>query len=222
MQIDGPVVADFQKLFIETWDKQKGPRLDERTFFPVLTEQGKEIVRAVGSTPDDPYSRIYLTLLSAIRSAEKSIHLTNAYFVPDPNLLKSLREAAARGVDVKLILPSQSDSSIVFHAGRSHYSDLMAAGVKLYERRDALLHSKAAVIDGVWSTVGSTNLDWRSFLLNDELNAVVLGVEFGRQMEAIFDVDLAASNAIDPGEWERRPLHLKAREWGARLWERLL
>ncbi len=222
MQIDGPVVADYQKLFVETWEKQKGPRLAPRTLFPALKDEGREIVRAVGSTPDDPYSQMYLTLLSAIRSAERAIHLTNAYFVPDPNLLEVLRAASARGVDVKLILPSRSDSAVVLHAGRSHYSDLLAAGVKLYERRDALLHAKAAVIDGVWSTVGSTNLDWRSFLLNDELNAVVLGLEFGQQMEAVFARDLAASDPIERETWERRPLSERAKEWGARLLERLL
>ena len=92
--------------------------------------QGKDIVRAIGSTPDDPYSLIYLTLISAIGNAEKQVQLTNAYFVPDPQLLKSLIEAAGRGVDVTLILPSHSDSDIVFHVGRAHYSTLLKAGVQ--------------------------------------------------------------------------------------------
>ena len=109
-------------------------------------------MRAIGSTPDDPYSLMYLTLISAIGNAEKQVYLTNAYFVPDPQLLKALIDAAGRGVDVRLILPSHSDSEVVFHAGRSHYSALLKAGVKIYERRGALLHSKTAIIDGVWST----------------------------------------------------------------------
>jgi cardiolipin synthase len=179
-------------------------------------------VRAIGSTPDDPYSQYYLTLISAIRSAEKTVYLTNAYFVPDPNLLKVLREAAARGVDVRLLLPSQSDSGMVFHAGRSHYTDLLTSGIKLYERKGALLHSKTAVIDGVWSTVGSTNLDWRSFLDNDEVNAVILGREFGQRMQAAFARDLEASEAIDAQSWERRPLAFRIREWMAQVWGRLL
>jgi cardiolipin synthase len=87
-------------------------------------------VRAIGSTPDDPYSLIYLTLISAIGNAEKQVQLTHAYFVPDPQLFQALGDAAARGVDVKLILPSHSDSEVVFHAGRSHYSALLKAGVK--------------------------------------------------------------------------------------------
>jgi len=219
VQIEGPVVADFQKLFIETWSKQKGEPLAAKDYFPSLKPQGNEVVRAIGSAADDPPSLIYLTLISAITNAEKHVHLTNAYFVPDPQLLNALTGAAQRGVEVKLILPSRTDSWAVFHAGRSHYSDLLEAGVRIYERQGALLHSKTAVIDAVWSCLGSTNLDWRSFLHNDELNAVILGREFTQQMQAVFDKDLAASDAIDLEQWKRRPLHFRLQELGARLWE---
>jgi cardiolipin synthase len=222
LQIEGPVVGELQKLFMETWEKQRGKPLTPKKYFPELKPQGKDIVRAVGSTSDDPYSLIYLTLISAIGNAEKQAYLTNAYFVPDPQLLKSLIDAAGRGVDVKLILPSNSDSATVFHAGRSHYSTLLKGGVKIYERHGALLHSKTALIDGVWSTVGSTNLDWRSFLDNDEINAVILGRDFAQQMQAMFNTDLEASDAIDLESWERRPLSFRFKEWMALLWERLL
>jgi cardiolipin synthase len=222
LQIEGPVVGELQKLFMQTWEKQRGKPLAPKQYFPELKAQGKDIVRAIGSTPDDPYSLIYLTLISAIGNAEKQVQLTNAYFVPDPQLLKSLIDAAGRGVDVKLILPSHSDSATVFHAGRSHYSTLLKGGVKIYERHGALLHSKTAIIDGVWSTVGSTNLDWRSFLDNDEINAVILGREFAQQMQAMFAKDLEASDAIDLESWERRPLSFRFKEWMARMWGRLL
>lgn len=222
LQIDGPVVAEFQKLFLQTWQKQHGPELAKKDYFPVLKAQGKDLVRAIGSTPDDPYSLIYLTLVSAIGNAEKNIYLTTAYFVPDPQLLKSLVDAATRGVDVKLILPSHSDSAVVFHAGRAHYTELLQGGVKLYEHAGALLHAKTAVIDGVWSTVGSTNLDWRSFLDNDEINAVVLGREFAQKMQAMFEADLASSQAIDLPSWKQRPVELRLKEWMAQLWRRLL
>jgi len=179
-------------------------------------------VRAVGSTPDDPFSLMYLTLISAIGNAEKHVHLTNAYFVPDPQLLKALVDAVGRGVDVKLLLPSHSDSEVTFHAGRAHYAALLESGVKIYERRGALLHSKTASIDGVWSSVGSSNLDWRSALDNDEVNAVVLGRDFARQMQAMFAADLAKSDAIDVEGWERRPLSFRVKEWMASVWGRLL
>ena len=127
-----------------------------------------------------------------------------------------------RGVDVRIILPSHTDSGLVFHAGRSHYEEMLEAGVKIYERDGAVLHSKTALIDGVWSTVGSSNLDWRSFIDNQEVNAVVLGREFAQQMQAMFDRDLAISRRIDPQEWSRRSIDLRVRELLARLWERLL
>lgn len=222
LKIEGPVVAEFQKLFLQTWEKQKAPALAAKAFFPKLTPQGHDIVRAIGSTPDDPYSLIYLTLISAIGNAEKTVHLTNAYFVPDPQLLSALTEAAARGVQVQLILPSQSDSELVFHAGRAHYADLLAGGVQIYERHGALLHAKTAVIDGVWSTVGSTNLDWRSFLDNDEVNAVILGREFAAQMQAMHQQDLDASQRITAQAWANRPLKFKLKEWLAQHWGRLL
>jgi cardiolipin synthase len=179
LQLDGPVVAEFQKLFLETWRKQKGEPLAPRDYFPTLDSRGSEVVRAIGSSPDDAFSLIYVTLLSAINSAETEVLLTNAYFVPDPQLLAALKAAVARGVDVRLVLPASTDSALVFHAGRSFYDELLGDGVKIFERAAALMHSKTALVDGVWSTVGSTNLDWRSFLHNQEVNAVVLGAEFG-------------------------------------------
>jgi cardiolipin synthase A/B len=219
VRIEGPVVADFQKLFLEAWEKQHGKPPPARNYFPRPSERGDEIVRAIGSSADAPYSPIYVTLLSAINSAEISVYLTNAYFVPDPQLLDALKGAAGRGVDVKLILPSQTDFWAVFHAGRSYYAELMEAGVIIYERRDALLHSKTALVDGVWSSVGSTNLDWRSFLHNEELNAVMLGERFSAQMKAAFEKDLAASDRITPEEWKRRPLVMRVKEHFARMWQ---
>jgi len=222
LQIDGPVVADFQKLFLQTWDKQHGKALMAKNYTPTLTAVGRDIVRAIGGTPDDPYSLVYLTLISAICNAEKQIFLTNAYFVPDPQLIQALIDAVARRVDVRLILPSYSDSSLVFHAGRAQYAPLLAGGVQIFERQGALLHAKTAMVDGVWSTVGSSNLDWRSFMDNDEVNAVVLGRDFAAQMAAAFAIDQAASIPIDPTTWAKRPLTLKLKEWLAQLWERWL
>ncbi|WP_051242370.1 phospholipase D-like domain-containing protein [Azohydromonas australica] len=218
VQIEGPVVAEYQRLFMQTWSAQRGPELPARDYFPALQPQGSEVVRAIGSAPDEPYSFIYATLISALRSAETEIFITTAYFVPDPQLLQTLQDAARRGVKVKMLLPSRSDSSFVLAAGRAYYQALLDAGVELYERRDALLHAKTAVIDGVWSTVGSTNLDWRSFLHNQELNAVVLGPVFGARMREVFNADLAASQRIDPAEWARRPLKQRLAEQAARLW----
>lgn len=219
IKLQGPVVAEFQKLFMTTWAKQKGNPLATKNYFPQLASAGKQVVRAIGSSSDDTASVIYIALLSAISTAEKSVQLTNAYFVPDIQLLTVLKEAAARGVNVTLILPSQTDSWLALNAGRAHYSDLLKAGVKIYQRQGVMLHSKTGLIDGVWSTVGSTNLDWRSFLHNDELNAVVLGKEFGDQVQAMFNKDLAASEPVRLEDWEQRTLDIHLKELIARLWE---
>lgn len=219
LELRGPVVAELQKLFLAAAEATSGHPPAPRAFFPAEASDGHEVVRAIGSSPDDPYSLIYATLLSAIGSASTSVHLTNAYFVPDPQLLAALEAAAARGVDVRLILPSESDSSLVLNAGRSHYATLLRAGVHVHERRGAILHSKTALIDGVWATVGSTNLDWRSFLHNYELNVVVLGQGFGDQVQAMFERDLAASDEIEAKEWRRRGIAQRLRESFARLWE---
>ncbi|MBV8625966.1 MAG: cardiolipin synthase [Herbaspirillum sp.] len=222
VRIDGPVALEFQKLFIDTWQRQRGPDLGDHAYFPSVAPAGSEIVRAIGSSAEDPYSVIYATFLSAIHHAEHSIYLTNAYFVPDPQLREALKSAARRGVDVRLILPSHSDSSLVLYASRSFYQELLEGGVRIFERQDALLHSKTAVIDGVWSTIGSTNLDWRSFVFNQEINAVILSPSFGTQVKAMFDRDLDVSREITREQWEQRPISERMKEFGASIWARLL
>ncbi|HZV62862.1 MAG TPA: phospholipase D-like domain-containing protein [Methylophilaceae bacterium] len=222
IRMEGPVVSEFQKLFITTWQAQKGEPLALRNYLPKQTTKGEQAVRAIGSSPVEPYSQMYVTLISAINSAETSIYITNAYFVPDPQLKEALKSAAARGVDVKLILPGKTDSDLVWYASRSHYTDLLEDGIHIYERQDAMLHAKTAVIDGVWSTIGSTNLDWRSFLHNQELDAVVLGYDFGGQMMNMFAMDLEGSLEITLEQWKKRSLLDRMKEMGARLWARWL
>jgi cardiolipin synthase A/B len=117
------------------------------------------------------------------------------------------------------VLPGTSDSALVFHAGRSYYEELLTSGVKIYERRNALLHAKTALIDGVWATVGSTNLDWRSFLHNQEVNAVVLGSGFAVQMRSAFDADVANSQQVMLSTWRWRSPGLRMKEAFARVWQ---
>lgn len=217
IQIEGPVVAQFQRKFMDTWARQKGEPLVERRYFPELEPAGDEIVRAIGSLAEHEESPIYMTLVSAISRAQREVFLTVAYFAPDPKVLKALSDAARRGADVKLVLPSHTDSWAIFHLGRSHYTKLLKAGVEIYERRGALMHAKTGVIDGVWSTVGSSNIDWRSFLHNDEINAVVLSRDFAARMEAMFLADLGESNKIELREWRRRSLWMRLKERISRI-----
>ena len=217
VQIEGPAVAEFQKLFLDTWQKQKGPKLSERNYFPDLKEEGNALVRVVGSTPGQSNRITFIVYVSAITFAEHSVHLTNAYFIPDDQILAAFSDAAMRGVDVKIIVPAITDSKLALHAQRYNYSGLLKAGVKIYERRNALLHAKTAVIDEVWSTVGSTNMDFWSFLSDDEVNAVILSREFAIEMEKMFARDIAESDQIQWEEWKKRPLLPRIREWFAHL-----
>jgi cardiolipin synthase A/B len=219
LQMDGPVVADFQKLFMDTWARQKGKPMASADYFPQIGRQGDVVVRAIGGTSTEPYSQIYATLVSAIRSSSTSILLANAYFDPDPQLMGAIIDAARRGVDVQLLLPSISDTWLVSAAGRRHYGKLLEAGVKIYQRQGALLHSKTTLIDGVWCAVGSTNLDWRSFLHNDEIDAIVLSQGFGDQMRAAFQADLAQSQQLTMEKWSNRGLWLRIQEMSAGMWE---
>jgi cardiolipin synthase len=142
-----------------------------------------------------------------------------AYFAPGRDMIDARCEAAERGVDVQLVLPSVSDFTPVLHAGRSYYERLLRSGVKLYELQDAVLHAKTAVIDGVVSTVGSSNMDWRSFVGNNEVNAVIIGEDFGDSMTRMFRRDLEASEKITLEQWARRSPLQRAKETLARLFE---
>ncbi len=217
VMIEGPAVAQLQNLFLTTWRWQKGPDITGRDYFPAIGRQGKELITIVGSTPGDTNRLTYVMYVASIKQAKRSILLTTAYFVPDEQMMKALTEAAERKVDVALLVPGVSDSTLALYAGRSRYEDLLEAGVRLFERRDRMLHSKTAVIDGVWSTIGSTNLDSWSFSRNNEINAIILGVEFAEQMEALMGQDMLRSDEITRKEWSRRPFSTRLKEWFARF-----
>lgn len=218
LQITGPAVAAFQWIFLDTWlnagDKQPADKL----YFPSLKNQGNKMVRVLASEPESNPA-IYKAYLLAIQEAKESIHITSAYFVPDAQILKALIAAAKRGVDVKIIMPGVTDSGLVFHAGQSFYKEMLEGGIKVYQLNVAVLHAKTAVIDQVWSTVGSTNIDTRSFLHNKEVNVVVIDTEFAAAMENAFKEDLRSSTEVTLENWEQRPKINKLKEWLARRFE---
>ncbi|WP_293776128.1 cardiolipin synthase [uncultured Oxalicibacterium sp.] len=218
IRVEGPAVASFQWLFMQTWVSQRNDNLSDRNYFPPLTAAGNKIVRVIASEPGGDYE-VYKAYVLALQEAKKTIHITNSYFVPDRQLIEALTGAAKRGVDVKLVFPGMSDASLVMHAGRSFYSELLASGVRIFELQASVLHAKTAVIDGYWCTVGSTNLDMRSFLHNSEVNLIALDLEFGKIMESAFQEDLRNSIEITTEEWEKRPAQDRLREWFARRFE---
>jgi cardiolipin synthase len=215
VQVEGPAVASFQWLFMQAWVDQKADDLAARKYFPPLKPMGDKVVRVIGSEPGGDYET-YKAYVLAMQEAKISIHLTNAYFVPDVQMVEALTNAAKRGVDVKIVFPGVSDASLVMYAGRSFYNQLLAAGVHIFELQASVLHAKTAVIDSQWSTVGSTNLDMRSFLHNREVNLIAFDAEFGAIMESAFNEDLKNSIEITPEKWAERPFSDRVREWTAR------
>ena len=219
VRVEGPVVADLQRAFVKQWERWSKEALPEQGLYPAIKADGPHVVRAIAGSPSDQSGNAaYVTLISAIEASESEVLIVNAYFVPHPQLLGALKSAATRGVDVKLVLPSKTDNSLVYHAGRSYYGELLAAGVKIYERQARMLHSKSAVVDRVWTTIGSTNLDWRSLVYNDELNAVILGPDFAAQVVAVFTRDLANSEQVTLEDWKGRPIRDRIKEAAARTW----
>jgi cardiolipin synthase A/B len=220
--VEGPVVAQFQRLFLDDWALQDCGPWQEADFFPPPAPRGTMEARVVRTDPGREASEMYRELLAAIAGAKSRAWLTFGYFVPDPQTKQVLIEAARRGVDVQLVLPGFSDFWAPVYAGRSHYEDLLQAGVRLYEWHDALMHAKTAVIDGVWSSVGSTNLDWRSFVHNYEADLIVHDAAFARELERRFRLDVAAATPVDADQFRRRPVGDRLKEWLARQWEYLL
>ena len=223
VQINGPVVPELEMLFREHWDEQEGVALaSDVDADPAAQPPGDEVVRILGSSPVRLKRRYYVTTVSAIRNAESSIWITGSYFVPTHQEKEGLIRAARRGVDVRLLLPSRSDSGPALAVQHSHYEEFLSAGVKIYEKNDGILHSKTVVIDKVWSIIGSSNFDHRSVLFNDEVDAVVLGNETGQRLASDFMADLQHAHRIDREEWRQRSAleHLRESFW--RLWEQLL
>jgi len=220
VQVRGPAVAAFQALFLDTWRRLRGPGPPPLPP-PAPAAAGPALVRVVGSGEGAGRGAMYLALLSAIAHARESAYLTTAFFVPDRQLLAVLAGAARRGVDVQLLVPGFTDHPVVQAAGRAHYAELLRAGVRIYEERGVLLHAKTAVIDGLWSSVGSTNLDPLSFVRNLEVDAVVIDGDFGREMRAVFEADRARATRITAAAWAARPLRARLLERYARLWKGL-
>ncbi len=151
--------------------------------------------------------------IAAVRWAVRSIHVTNSYFVPDRQILQALTAAAKRGVDVRLILPGKTDYGTVWRAARADYPDLLRAGIKIYEVHDTVEHAKTAVIDGIWSTVGSTNLEMWSLARDNEINAAILDREFAAEMERLFARNLAESRPMTVETYRKSSWYTRVLEW---------
>jgi cardiolipin synthase A/B len=204
VRIEGPIVASLQAAFVENWLEATGNVLGGQSYFPPLPRRGPVVAQVVRSSPAEGSFSMYTMFLLAISSARKTIYITNPYFLPDDRMTLALTEASRRGVRVVILLPGAIDNNIVRQASRSQFGTLLEAGIDIYEYQAALLHAKTMTVDGIWATIGSTNLDTRSFALNDEVNAVVYHNEVVGQLEKIFAEDLTYSRKVDLEQWRSR------------------
>jgi cardiolipin synthase len=219
VRIEGPAVAELQKLFFGTWREQKGSPVAPAVYFPPLPRLGVQTIRIIGSSPGNHRPLYYVSLIAAIRSARRRIWLSSGYFVPPHQERKALYAAARSGVDVRVITPAHSDVEAAVYAARAASGDLLESGARIWEVQNAVLHSKLVTVDGVWSVIGSSNLDRRSVVFNNEVDAIILGRDTAGQVEAILQQDIAASREITLAGWRHRSLAEHIRELEARVWQ---
>jgi cardiolipin synthase A/B len=205
VRIEGPIVNDLQAAFASSWFEATGGLLGGPGYFPSLQPRGKITAQIVKSSPVGGSFQNYMLFLLSIASAKRSIMITNPYFIPDDKIIAALLAATARGVRVTILVPGKIDVKLTYRASRRNYGTMLKGGIEIYEYQPALLHSKTMVVDDVWATVGSTNMDNRSFAFNEELNLAVYDRGFARRLEEIFKEDLKYSKKITYAEWAARP-----------------
>ena len=212
----------LQEVFAEDWHFATGEDLATPRFFAPQNAAGDELVRVVASGPDQRWEVLHHILFTAITGAERSVLLTTPYFIPDRSMEVALLSAALRGVDVRLLIPRRSDSRLLDLTAGSFLPDLLRAGVRVFRYGPGMMHAKSAVIDGQWSTVGSANMDIRSFRLNFEVGALVMGRGFARRMEQRFEADAARSIEITAESLRAQGYWARLRDGFARLLSPLL
>jgi cardiolipin synthase len=217
LRLEGPGVAGLQGVFAEDWDFAVGENLQGEAYFPDVPRAGNAIVQIVESGPDQETSSIRELLFAAITMARERLWIASPYIVPDQGILDALHLAARLGVDVRLLCPLKPDHWITYYAGRYYFSNLLAQGVQLYEYGNGMMHSKMIIVDGLWASVGSANLDYRSLHLNFEANCILHSRPQIAELEQAFLNDLRASIRVDAHAFRGRPFSARLVENACRL-----
>jgi cardiolipin synthase len=222
VRVEGPAVRGLTSCFNSTWRRLQGTPLKRMAVAPSPAIPNHELrrevgrgqkVRVLGESPFQNRHTISRAYLARIYGAERRIWISNSYFVPDRNVVRALARAARRGVDVRILLPSESDVPVADWAGRAVWSRLLHRGVRIFQWTQGILHSKTAVIDGRWSTIGTYNLDHLSFRFNLEVNVTVLDEAFAETMEAAFAKDIARAYEVDAHAFRYRSLSSRLLEF---------
>lgn len=205
VRVEGPIVQQLQAAFVESWRDTTGHILGGDLYFPALKPVGKVNAQIVKSSPLGGTYESYMLLLLSISSARKSIHLSNPYFLPDERMQEALLDAVKRGVSVVVLTPGKIDHKLVYWASRRGFEPLLLGGIQIYEYQAALMHAKTMVVDGIWAHVGTTNLDNRSFALNEEINLIAYDHAVAGELEKAFADDLKYSKKLTYEAWKARP-----------------
>ena len=212
-QVEGPVVAQMQSVFLDNWLKATGDVLHGPNYFPLIAPVGTHAAQMFSSSPTGGSESMQLMYLLAITAATRSIDLSASYFVPDGLMLRTLVEAVKRGVKVRIIVPGEHiDSDTVRSASRAVWGELLSGGITIAEYQPTMYHCKVMIVDQLLVSVGSTNFDNRSFRLNDEATLNVMDSAFAAQQTEIFEEDMALSRQITFAQWSNRPLREKLGE----------
>lgn len=213
VRVEGPAVIQMQFAFMDNWVKSRGELLTGLDYFPSMEPCGPHRVQVIKSSPSEGSSTVKLLYTISIVSAKQTIDINNAYFIPDRDTIRALEGAVRRGVDVRVIVPGKwTDVPIVRQASQWHYELLLSRGIRIYEYQGTMMHAKTMVVDGIWSTIGSSNFDDRSFRLNDEVNVNIYDEAIAEKMDAMFHEDLARSVEIIAHRWKRRPFVARVKE----------
>ncbi|MGE5109297.1 MAG: phospholipase D-like domain-containing protein [Acidobacteriaceae bacterium] len=214
-KVQGEAVRSIEGVFLENWLEASGELIAGETFFPLEPAAGKTTILVMPSSPSQggstPARVLFQTLMA---SAHKSIQVTTPYFLPDDSLTRDLVNARKRGVRVRVLVPgSKSDHLMTRSSSRGTYGPLLEAGAEIYEYQPSMIHAKIAVIDGLWSVVGTTNMDNRSFGLNDEVNLAVLDSQVAAELGQEFEQDLKKAERQTYEKWKDRPVWERCTEW---------
>jgi len=207
VQVEGPVVAQLQAIFLEDWVNTTGEVLHGEKHFPPIPAAGTLLAQAIAASRYDPSSKAKLLYFMAIQAARKTIWIEKAYFVPDGQIRQGLVNAVARGVDVRILVPGPHiDTPYVRMASRFHYGELLDGGVKMFEYQPTMMHNKVMVVDSIWTTIGSMNFVNRSMKKNAEANVVIYDRSFAELVEKMISVDLQKSEVFTRAKWKKRGL----------------
>lgn len=215
VQVRGRAVDSLQAMFAENWLEASGELLSSSKYYPAKTADGRGRAMVINSTPTvGRATRARMLFQMLIATAKRRIHITTPYFLPDTGMRRALIDALGRGVEIKILAPGRhSDHLLTRRSSRRLYGPLLRAGAEIYEYQPSMIHTKSTMVDGIWSVVGSTNFDSRSFGINDEVNVAACDEELAARLEEDFRADLALSHRVTYEEWRKRPAMERANEW---------